>query len=63
VNTVTYSPYAGGPISIDQGSVKVVSLSPAMLNKGHTVTEPDGPVWVRTTFAQFMQHEIADNAS
>lgn len=60
MNTVCYSPYAGGTISIDQGAVKVVSLSPLMLNKGHTVTEPDGPVWVRTTSSDFLWHEIAE---
>lgn len=63
VNTVCYSSYAGGPISIDQGAVKVMSLSPVMLNKGHTVTEPDGPIWVRSILPEFARHGIADNAS
>ncbi|KAI0345393.1 hypothetical protein BDW22DRAFT_1354319 [Trametopsis cervina] len=45
VNTVCYAPYVGGPVSIDQGQVKSVSFSAVMLNKGHTVIEPEGPVW------------------
>ncbi|KAI0747289.1 hypothetical protein BC629DRAFT_1299009 [Irpex lacteus] len=45
VNTVCFSTYAGGPISIDQGLVKAISFAPTMLNKGHTVTEPEAPVW------------------
>lgn len=47
ISTVCYAPYCGGPVGIDQGQVKSVSLAPSMLNKGHTVTEPDGSLWVR----------------
>ena len=46
INSVCYSTYSGGPVSLDQGQVKVVSLAPVMLNKGHTLLDPDGPVWV-----------------
>lgn len=46
IYSVCYSTYSGGPISLDQGQVKVVSLAPIMLNKGHTLLDPDGPVWV-----------------
>ncbi|KAI0086148.1 hypothetical protein BDY19DRAFT_996057 [Irpex rosettiformis] len=45
LNAMCYSTYAGGPLSIDQGQVKAISFAPVMLNKGHIVTEPDGPVW------------------
>ena len=46
IHTVCYSTYSGGPISVDQGQVKVISFAPVMLNKGHTLLDPDGPVWV-----------------
>ena len=46
INTVCFSTYGGGPISIDQGLVKAISFSPVLLNKGHTILDPDGPVWV-----------------
>ncbi len=49
INSVCYSTYSGGPISLDQGQVKVISLAPVMLNKGHTLLDPDGPVLVCVT--------------
>ncbi|EGN95833.1 hypothetical protein SERLA73DRAFT_187061 [Serpula lacrymans var. lacrymans S7.3] len=46
INSVTYSPYAGGPIMIDHdNSVKAYSVSPTMLGRGHVLLEPNGPVW------------------
>lgn len=47
-------------MSIDQGQVKAVSFAPMMLNKGHTVTEPDGPLWVRLAclYGPFDTHHI-----
>lgn len=42
-----YSPFAGGPITIDhENIVKAYSASPSMLGRGHTLVEPNGPVWV-----------------
>ncbi|KAI0797510.1 hypothetical protein C8Q75DRAFT_738495 [Abortiporus biennis] len=46
VNSVCYSTYYGGPITIDQeNTVKAYSLAPTMLGRGHRLLEPDGPVW------------------
>ncbi|KAJ3559407.1 hypothetical protein NM688_g374 [Phlebia brevispora] len=45
INSVCYSPYYGGSISLDQGQVKAESLAPVMLNKGHALLDPDGPTW------------------
>lgn len=46
LNTVCFSTYCGGSISIDQGFLKAISVSPVLLNKGHTILDPEGPVWV-----------------
>ncbi|TCD70271.1 hypothetical protein EIP91_004172 [Steccherinum ochraceum] len=46
VNSMDYSAYYGGPITIDQeNTVKAYSLAPAMLGRGHKFLEPNGPVW------------------
>ncbi|KAA1469302.1 hypothetical protein DENSPDRAFT_816148 [Dentipellis sp. KUC8613] len=46
INTIPFSPYAGGPITIDhENIVKAYSASPSMLGRGHTLMEPLGPVW------------------
>ncbi|OBZ65716.1 Transcription factor tau subunit sfc6 [Grifola frondosa] len=46
INSVCYSTYCGGPITIDhENIVKAYSVSPSMLGRGHTLLEPDGPVW------------------
>ncbi|KAI0034530.1 hypothetical protein K488DRAFT_45316 [Vararia minispora EC-137] len=43
---IPYSPYAGGPITIDhENIVKAYSVSPSMLGRGHMLLEPTGPVW------------------
>ena len=57
-NTVCYAPYAGGPVSVDQGQVKATSFAPSMLNKGHTIIEPEGPVWVRLTRIYMLDKEF-----
>jgi len=45
---MAFSPYAGGPITLDhENTVKAYSASPSMLGRGHTLFEPQGPVWVR----------------
>jgi hypothetical protein len=45
---MAFSTFAGGPITIDhENIVKVYSVSPSMLGRGHTLLEPAGPVWVR----------------
>lgn len=47
INTMVFSPYAGGPITLDhENVVKAYSASPSMLGRGHTLFEPGGPVWV-----------------
>ncbi|KAG7098482.1 hypothetical protein E1B28_000427 [Marasmius oreades] len=46
INTMTFAPYSGGPITIDhENIVKVYSASPMMLGRGHLLMEPQGPVW------------------
>ncbi|KAI0080527.1 hypothetical protein K474DRAFT_202496 [Panus rudis PR-1116 ss-1] len=46
VNSICYSTYCGGPITIDHdNAVKVYSLTPSMLGRGHKLLETDGPVW------------------
>ncbi|KAG6332021.1 hypothetical protein ID866_7067 [Astraeus odoratus] len=46
INTTSYSVFAAGAVMIDHDStVKVYSVSPSMLGRGHTLMEPDGPVW------------------
>ena len=45
---MAYSSYTGGPITIDHESIiKTYSASPSMLGRGHTLMDPQGPVWVR----------------
>ncbi|KAJ3501273.1 hypothetical protein NMY22_g18982 [Coprinellus aureogranulatus] len=47
INTLTFSPYASGPITMDhENTVKAYAASPSMLGRGHTLLEPLGPVWV-----------------
>ncbi|KAJ7935449.1 hypothetical protein B0H13DRAFT_476486 [Mycena leptocephala] len=41
INAMTYSPFGGGPITIDhENIVKVYSVSPSMLGRGHILMEP-----------------------
>ncbi|KAJ6620827.1 hypothetical protein B0H10DRAFT_2020767 [Mycena sp. CBHHK59/15] len=50
INTMTYSPFGGGPITIDhENIVKIYSVSPSMLGRGHILMEPQGPVWSLTS--------------
>ena len=47
INSITYTPYSGGPVTIDhENIVKTYSVSPIMLGRGHQLLEPSGPVWV-----------------
>lgn len=47
INSMTFSPFGGGPITIDhENIVKVYSVSPSMLGRGHILMEPQGPIWV-----------------
>lgn len=47
INTLTFSPYASGPVTMDhENTVKAYAASPSMLGRGHTLLEPLGPVWV-----------------
>ncbi|KAJ7855930.1 hypothetical protein B0H14DRAFT_2753908 [Mycena olivaceomarginata] len=46
INSMTFSPFGGGPITIDhENVVKVYSVSPSMLGRGHILMEPAGPIW------------------
>ncbi|KAF7346119.1 Pre-mRNA splicing factor [Mycena sanguinolenta] len=46
INSMTFSPFGGGPITIDhENIVKVYSVSPSMLGRGHILMEPQGPIW------------------
>ena len=48
VNALAFSPFTGGPITMDhENTVKAYSASPSMLGRGHSLMEPQGPVWVR----------------
>lgn len=56
VNTMAYSPFSGGPITIDhENIIKAYSASPSMLGRGHMLMDPQGPVWVRVAY---FQHEL-----
>lgn len=47
INALVFSPFAGGPITMDhENTVKAYSASPSMLGRGHSLFEPQGPVWV-----------------
>lgn len=47
INTMAFSSFGGGPVTIDhENIVKAYSASPSMLGRGHTLLEPQGPVWV-----------------
>lgn len=49
-----YSSFAGGPITIDhENIVKAYSASLSMLGRGHTLVEPNGPVWVSVHLEHF----------
>ncbi|KZT09673.1 uncharacterized protein LAESUDRAFT_810652 [Laetiporus sulphureus 93-53] len=46
INSMCYSPYCGGPVTIDhENIIKSYSVSPLMLGRGHMLLEPDGPTW------------------
>jgi len=46
VTTMSYSVYGGGSVTVDhENNVKVFVASPSMLGRGHTLLEPQGPVW------------------
>ncbi|KAJ8517201.1 hypothetical protein ONZ45_g5601 [Pleurotus djamor] len=46
ITTMTYSPYCPGPVSIDhENVVKAFAISPAMLGRGHSLMDPEGPPW------------------
>jgi len=43
---MSYSAYGGGLVTIDhENIVKAFVASPSMLGRGHTLLEPQGPVW------------------
>ena len=47
ITTMCFSPYTGSGITIDhENIIKAYSVSPAMLGRGHTILEPNGPIWV-----------------
>ncbi|TFK90283.1 hypothetical protein K466DRAFT_543680 [Polyporus arcularius HHB13444] len=46
VTSMCFSPYTGSAITIDhENIIKAYSLSPMMLGRGHTILEPNGPIW------------------
>ncbi|KAG6809966.1 hypothetical protein H0H92_013879 [Tricholoma furcatifolium] len=46
INAMAFSPFGGGPVTIDhENIVKAYSASPSMLGRGHTLLEPQGPIW------------------
>ena len=51
MNDISFSPYIAGVISIDhENSVKVFSVSPSLLGKGHNLFNANSPTWVRMYF-------------
>jgi hypothetical protein len=59
INSATFSPYGGGPVTIDhENTVKAYSASPSMLGRGHLLLEPSGPVWVRINSAQLQESRL-----
>ena len=48
VTAMEFSAYTGSAVTIDhENMVKAYSVSPSMLGRGHTILEPNGPIWVR----------------
>ncbi|KDR73824.1 hypothetical protein GALMADRAFT_72049 [Galerina marginata CBS 339.88] len=46
INGLAFSAFGGGPITMDhENTVKAYSASPSMLGRGHSLFEPQGPVW------------------
>ncbi|KAL1741425.1 hypothetical protein HDZ31DRAFT_66944 [Schizophyllum fasciatum] len=44
--TMAYAPYGAGVMTIDHDNIiKLYSVSPSMLGRGHMLFEPQGPVW------------------
>ncbi|TRM55617.1 WD40-repeat-containing domain protein [Schizophyllum amplum] len=44
--TMAYAPYGAGIMTIDHDNIiKLYSVSPSMLGRGHLLVEPQGPVW------------------
>lgn len=53
VNDIGFSPYITGAVSIDhENSLKMFSVSPISLGKGHNLFNAGGPIWVRHTTQQ-----------
>ncbi|PIL24356.1 hypothetical protein GSI_14109 [Ganoderma sinense ZZ0214-1] len=46
VTSMCYSTYAGSAVTIDhENIIKAYSIAPSMLGRGHTILEPNGPIW------------------
>ncbi|KAI0665265.1 hypothetical protein C8Q70DRAFT_903986 [Cubamyces menziesii] len=46
VTAMEFSAYTGSAVTIDhENMVKAYSVSPSMLGRGHTILEPNGPIW------------------
>ncbi|KDR69360.1 hypothetical protein GALMADRAFT_256215 [Galerina marginata CBS 339.88] len=46
INGLAFSAFGGGPITMDhENTVKAYSAPPSMLGRGHSLFEPQGPVW------------------
>ncbi|KAI0807842.1 WD40-repeat-containing domain protein [Fomes fomentarius] len=46
VTAMCFSPYSGSAVTIDhENIIKAYSVSPSMLGRGHTILEPNGPIW------------------
>ncbi|CDO73671.1 hypothetical protein BN946_scf185014.g141 [Trametes cinnabarina] len=53
VTAMEFSTYTGSAVTIDhENMIKAYSLSPSMLGRGHTILEPNGPIW------PFLEHKI-----
>jgi hypothetical protein len=59
---VTFSPYAGGIVSVEnEVLVKWYNITPSILGRGHVTLDVRGPVWVRfrTHFEVDMKYSLS----
>lgn len=48
VTAMEFSTYTGSAVTVDhENMIKAYSVAPSTLGRGHTVLEPNGPIWVR----------------
>ncbi|OJT08897.1 Transcription factor tau subunit sfc6 [Trametes pubescens] len=67
VTAMEFSTYTGSAVTIDhENMIKAYSVSPSTLGRGHTVLEPNGPIWSlsasdyhpQLAIGPFLEHKI-----